>query len=290
MKRLLAFLLCMFVLTTCFTLFVHADMDEGDFDGWYVVCGPAGYRFKDHLFDDRSDTPSMYWENLIPGTKLRVQEYDFETKEYMLVISDNDLGSRYKGTGIVYVSESQLDKYFSGEKKPVRKTYGEELKKEVKCVVTPKVGLMLRQGPNENYPAYRTIPYNTELTYKYLCKTDKYNWAYVTYKGQAGWCSIDYTKAIEPTTETTTETTTEITTETTTETTTVTTAAPTTEATTEPTTAPMSEPLREEPIPEEATDFFSNTTAVIIVCCLGALVLALTAVVILLIVKRKKNS
>lgn len=268
-----------------------ADTDGAGFDDWIVVCGPAGYSFEDELYDEDSDTITKVQAKLKPGTKLHVEDYLFDTKEYRLWNQDWTEGSGQSGT--VYVKEKDLDKYFIGKKKPVREDMGEKQKKETTCVVTPKVGLMLRQGPNKAYPAYKTIPYGTKLTYRYVYDNDGQNWAYVTYKGQAGWCCIDYTKKIVPTAAQTTESTTETTAETTTEaTTTQAVSAPLTEVTGEatPATTFLNPDYTEKTDGEtEGVDFFGNTTAVVVICCLGAVVLAMTAVVLLLIIKRKKE-
>lgn len=197
------------------------------------------------------------------------------------------------------MTESQLDKYFVGEKEAYSPRYTTKLDKKVECVVTPSVGVVLRQGPGTGYPSFKVIPQNTRLTYRYVYEGEKYNWGYVTYKGQDGWCCIDYTKEIVTTTEATTETTTE-TTEATTEATTESTTEATTEATT---TEPVSESASAPIVPLDAADpglatepsgepdaagFFGSTKNVILVCCAGAVILALTAVVILMIIKRKK--
>lgn len=287
MKRIVAFVVVLLMLFSL-SIAAYADLGDSDFKDWSVITGPAGFSFVDVPYIDTDPNLDLH-DYLKPGTKLWVHDFDKDTKKYLLVI-DRDSGHKIKGCGFVNVTEAQLDKYFTGEKKAVKCDYATKLDKKVECVVTPSIGLVLRQGPDVNYPSFRTIPQNTKLTYQYVQEGEKYNWAYVSYKGQDGWCCIDYTETIEPTKEATTEATTETTTEATTETTTETTAAPTTEATTEPTTASISEPLSEETQPEETAGFFGSTNTVILVCCLGAVILALTAVVILLIVKRKKNS
>ena len=291
MKKIAALtIVFMLLVSTCMPAF--ADLDEGDFDNWYVVCGPAGFSFVDAPEPDQ-EGQDMH-DYLEPGVKLWVHSFDSETKKYLLVIS-SESNHKIKGHGFVNVTEDQLNKYFVGDKQVYSTKYTKKLDEKVECVVTPSVGIVLRQGPDVNYPSFRTIPQNTKLTYQYVFEGETYNWAYVTYKGQDGWCCINYTEKIVPTTEATTETTTEATTETTTEATT----EPTTETTTE-TTEPATEvlastlPVESEAATEvtaadQATDFFSSTRNVVIVCCLGAVILALTAVVILLIVKRKKG-
>ena len=288
MKKLTAVVLMLMVLMGAFGFGVYADMDDGDFDGWFVVCGPAGYSYDGLDYDYETERDIPYHEYLKPGTRLRVQEYDFASKKYMLVVDDDNFTS--KGNGILHVTETQLDKYFSGDKKPFKKEYGTKLKKEVKCVVTADVGLMLRQGPAREYPAYKTIPYNTNLSYQYVVEGEDYNWGYVTYKGQAGWACIDYTKKIEAEPETTT-------TEPTTadETTTEVSAEPTTEKPTEVTTEEAKQEVTTTTQPEEPEEaeeepaFFSRTQNVIIAVCAGAVVMASTAIVILLIFKRKSR-
>ena len=320
MKRIIAFTITLLLLFSM-SIAAHADLDEGDFNNWYVRCGPSGYSFVDRPYFDTPEGADLH-DYLKPGTRLWVHSFDRETKKYLLSIDDDN--HKIKGIGHLYVTEAELNKYFVGEKQSVRKDFGEKLKKQVKCVVTPRVGLILRQGPDRSYPSYRTIPYNTRLTYQYVYKTDTYNWGYVTYRGQAGWCCIDYTReevpakaavtetTVKPVAETTakapTETTAKATTEpstvpvadaTTAATTAPTTAAattkPTTEPTSEPSTAPVEPAEQEEPVAEieetkaeEKPDFFTSTITVIIVCCTGAFILSLTAIVILLIIKRRK--
>ena len=285
MKKIVSLMIAALLLFSL-SLPAFADTDGAGFDDWIVVCGPAGYSFVDEVYDEETDTTSKVQAKLKPGTKLIVEDYLFDTKEYRLWNQDWTEDSGQSGT--VYVKEKDLDKYFTGAKKPVREEMGEKLKKEVKCVVTSDVGIMLRQGPNKNYPAYKTIPHGTKLSYRYVREDEKYTWGYVTYKGQAGWCCIDYTRDVEATTEATTKATTEPTTEEPTETTAKVTTEPSTKAPVTTTTA-APDATTEAPEAPEPSSFFGNTNAVIIICCMGAVILALTAVVFLLIVKRKRN-
>lgn len=298
MKKLLAFLLAVLALSTCLALFVHADMDEGSFDNWYVVVGPSGYSYNGYGYDDEKGEDFTYHEYLKPGIRIRVQEFSTQSKTYMLVVQDEKFES--KGSGIFSVTDAQLEKYFIGEKKPYNKIYATKLKKEVNCVVTPSVGLVLRLGPDRNYPSFRVIPQNTKLTYRFVYEGEEYDWGCVTYKGQEGWVCLDYTEKIVP--ETTaapaTQPATEVTTEATTKPTTTmeVTIESTTEATDEATSAPIipldaADPeLATEPSGEpDAMGFFDSTKNVILVCCAGAVILALTAAVVLMIVKKKKN-
>ena len=298
MKRITAFavtLLLMFSLSIA----AFADLGDSDFENWTVVCGPSGFSFVDVPDYDTAPNADLH-DHLEPGLKLWVHSYDTDTKKYLLTI-DGESGHKIKGSGFVHVTEAQLSKYFIGEKQAYSPKYTEKLDKKVECVVTPSVGVVLRQGPGTGYPSFRVIPQNTKLTYQHVYKGEKYNWGYVTYKGRDGWCCIDYTKTIETTTEPTTaepETTTETTTEETTKPTTTTevTIESMTEATDEVTSASIipldaADPgLATEPSGEpDATGFFGSTKNVILVCCVGAVILALTAVVVLLIVKRKKG-
>ena len=285
MKKLLSLMIATLLLFSL-SLPAFADTDGAGFDDWIVVCGPAGYSFVDEVYNEETDTTSKVQAKLKPGTKLMVEDYLFDTKEYRLWNQDWTEDSGQSGT--VYVKEKDLDKYFTGAKKPVREDMGEKLKKEVKCVVTSDVGIMLRQGPNKNYPAYKTIPHGAKLSYRYVREDEQYTWGYVTYMGQAGWCCIDYTQDIEATTAATTKATTEPSTEEPTETTAKVTTEPSTKVAVTTTTA-APETTTEKSETSEPTSFFGNTNAVIIICCMGAVILALTAVVILMIVKRKRN-
>jgi len=300
MKKIIAFAVVLLLFCSGWMV-AYADLDEGEFDNWYVICGPAGYSFEDHDYGENMEGVTIP-DYIEPGIRLWVHSFDPATKKYLLAIRDEN--HDIKGFGHVYVTEAQLNKYFIGEKKTVVKETGEKQDKAIDCVVTPKIGLVLRQGPAKTYPAYRTIPQNAKLSYQYVREYDGLKWGYTTYKGQSGWVCIDYTKAIaapttEPVTEATTETTTEPTTESTTETTTESTTESTTEMATAPSTSPaapttdaaehtsMVAPSDEAP---ESAGFFESTKTVILTCCAGAVVLALTAVVILMIIKRKNNT
>ena len=116
MKKLIAFLLAMFALSTCFVLFAHADMDEGSFDNWYVVVGPYGYSYDGYGYDHDTGEEFTYHEYLKPGIKIRVHEFSTEDKKFRLVVWDENFES--KGSGIFSVTDAQLEKYFIGEKKP----------------------------------------------------------------------------------------------------------------------------------------------------------------------------
>ena len=117
-----------------------------------------------------------------------LHSFDSETKKYLLVL-DYESNHKRKGHGFVHVTEAQLNKYFIGETQAFNPKYTTKLDKKAECVVvTPSIGLVLRQGPDVNYPSFRTIPQNTKLTYQYVQEGEKYNWAYVSYKGQEGWC------------------------------------------------------------------------------------------------------
>ncbi len=261
-----------------------ADLDEGDFEDWYVRCGTAGYAFVDQPYYGIDENTDLH-DFLEPGTKLRVHSYDSTEKTYLLVVDDDH--HETKGSGFVYVTEAQLNKYFVGEKKAVRAENGTKLSRPVDCTVTPDVGVILRQGPATTYPSFRTVPKGTKLTYQYTLAYGGRNWAYTTYKGTNGWVCIDYTAPVTTTAPTTTEATT-----TTAPTTTETTVNSTTfMITTTTTAAPKTSTAPAEPDePADAADgFFSNTKTVVVVCCLCAVALALSATVILLIVKRKKN-
>lgn len=296
MKKIATFTIVLLLLFSM-AMPAFADLGDSDFDNWSVVTGPSGFSFVDVPYYDTPENADLH-DYLKPGTKLWVHSYDTESKKYLLTI-DGESGHKIKGAGFVYVTESQLDKYFVGEKEAYSPRYTTKLDKKVECVVTPSVGVVLRQGPGTGYPSFRVIPQNTKLTYRYVYEGEKYNWGYVTYKGQDGWCCIDYTEKIEATTEATTAES-EPTTETTTEPTTKTTTEPTTEATTDPVSESASAPiipldaadpgLATEPVGEpDAAGFFGSTKNVILVCCAGAVILALTAVVILMIIKKKKR-
>lgn len=272
MKKLVSLMIAALLLFSL-SLPAFADLDEGDFGDWYVICGMGGYSFEDTPWLDQEDE-DMH-DTLEPGTRLHVHSFDSSSKKYLLVIDDRGT-HEIKGHGFVYVTEEQLNKYFVGEKKTISKETGTKLKEAVNCVVTPKVGVVLRQGPATTFPAYKTIPQNARITYQYVTKYSGRNWGHTTYKGTNGWCCIDYTEKIVETTVSTTEEPTETTAKATTE--------PSTKAATTTTAAPEATTEATEP-----TSFFGNTNAVIIICCMGAVILALTAVVFLLIVKRKRN-
>ena len=272
MKRIVAFVITLLLLTSV-SLPAYADLDNGDFDNWYVLCGPAGYSFV--------DVPDLYQEDedlhdyIEPGIRIWVHSFDSKTKEYLLVISDEN--HKNKGKGFAHVPEDDFEKYFIDEKKTVNKEVGEKLKEEVQCVVTSDIGIVLRQGPAKTFPAYRNIPHNANISYQYTFEYGGYHWGYTTYKGQTGWTCIDYTEKVVPTTESTTKPTTEPTTK------------MTTESATEENTA-TADATAENVEASESSAFFSNTGTVIIISCLGAVILALTAVIILLLVKRKKEA
>lgn len=265
-----------------------ADLDEGDFDDWVVRCGAAGYAFVDQPYYGIDENTDLH-DFLEPGTKLYVHSYDSTEKTYLLVVDDDR--HETKGSGFVYVTEAQLNKYFIGEKKAVRADNGTKLSKPVDCTVTPDVGVILRQGPATTYPSFRTVPKGTKLTYQYTLAYGGRNWAYTTYKGTNGWVCIDYTAPVTTTSPTTTEITTTETTTTTASTTTETTANSTKYITTTTAAVPTTSsiPAERDASADAADGFFSDTKTVVVVCCLCAVVLALSATVILLIVKRKKN-
>ena len=292
MKRIIVFAITILLIFSM-SIVAFADLGDADFDNWTVVCGPAGFYFEDvPKIEQEGEDMHDYLE---PGTKLWVHSFYTPDKTYLLVI-DYESNHKKKGHGFVSVTEAQLNKYFIGEKKAFRPNDSMKLDKKVKCIVTPSVGLVLRQGPDKEYPSFKVIPQNTKLTYRYVYEGEQYNWGYVTYNGRDGWCCIDYTEKIETTTEpTTTEA--ETTTETTTKPTTELTSELITEVSDETTSAPVvpldaADPglVTETAEENETSDFFGNTRTVVIVCCAGAVILALTAVVILMIVKRKKNS
>ena len=227
MKRIVTLTIVLLLLVSM-GIPAFADLDEGDFNDWHVKCGPTGFSFVDS--PDYGQDDEDLRDYLEPGTVVWVHSFMPETKKYILVISDES-NHKIKGRGIFYVTEDQLNKYFIGETQTFNPEFATKLDKKVECVVTPDVGVVLRQGPDKNYPSFGTIPHNTKLTYRYIFegREDKggdYTWGYVTYKGQAGWCCIDYTEEIVTTTETTTESTTDSTAESTAPSAITTTAAP----------------------------------------------------------------
>ena len=278
MKKCAAMLLTLLLLLGL-SVTAFADLGEPEFDNWYVVCGPRGYDYS-YTEEDIMGSNVTRRGHIEPGIRFMVFEYLESEKEYRLILED-DQKEAAKVDSFVYLSSSDLDKNFISEKKVVQKETGKMLDEEVTAVVTPDVGVILRQGPARTYKSYRTIPKNTQLTYQYTYAYGGYTWGYTTYKGTSGWCALDYTEKVVPTTETTTETTTQ----------------PTSESTTADTTAAIatvpptgSIPAENDKNRDQPNGFFSDTKTVIVVCCLCAVILALTAVVILLIVKRKKET
>ncbi len=278
MKKCTAILLTL-VLLLGLSVTAFADLGEPEFDDWYVVCGPRGYDYS-YTESDIMGEPRTYRGHIEPGIRFMVFEYIESDGAYRLILEDSQKEAA-KIDSFVYLPSSDLDRSFLSENKVVQKETGKMLDDEVTAVVTPDVGVILRQGPARTYKSYRTIPKNTQLTYQYTYAYGGYTWGYTSYKGTSGWCAIDYTEKVVPTTETTTETTTQ----------------PTSESTVADTTAAIATVPTTDTLPTESDKnrdqpigFFSDTKTVIVVCCLCAVILALTAVVVLLIVKRKKET
>ena len=291
MKKIVALVLSLIIIAS-FSIPVYADLGQSDFDNWYVVCGMEGYDFQDRIFGQEP-----FKSHIEPGTRLRVHSFNDNDQTYLLVISDDNYTTG--GYGFVYVTESQLDKYFLEDNKTVDKTIGSKKPKEIECTVTSDTGIVLRQGPATTFKSYTTIPQNTKLSYQYTYKYGGYNWGYVTYKGTSGWACIDFVKATSVTTVKPTEASNSTTTATS-PTTTVSTAdvVVTTTDNGISVISPDSDYSFTESVtgqennPDNSTnknEFFSNTKNVIIVCCVGALIVAMSAVIILLLVQRKRG-
>ena len=134
MKKLLSLMIATLLLFSL-SLPAFADTDGAGFDDWIVVCGPAGYSFVDEVYNEETDTTSKVQAKLKPGTKLMVEDYLFDTKEYRLWNQDWTEDSEQSGT--VYVREKDLDKFFTGAKKAGARGYGQEAEEgsEVRCNV-----------------------------------------------------------------------------------------------------------------------------------------------------------
>lgn len=290
MKKIIAAVLTLLVAMSM-AVTAYADLGQGDFNNWYVVCGPQGFDFENHTYDGYVP----FDDRVEPGIKLFVHIYNKETKEYMLVIDDDR--HEKDGYGFIDISESDFEKYFIEENETVSKENGKKLAKPVDGTVTSKSGVVLRQGPATTYKDYTVIPYNTKLSYQYTYVYGGYNWGFVTYKGQSGWVSIDFvSKNNSDVTTTATVTTTKV--AATTDVTSTLQAEQTTDEAPFISVDSSSEDYAQQVIAstdtsasqnDDAQDsFFSNTKNVVIVCCMGAVIIALTAAVVLLLIQKKK--
>ena len=294
MKKLVSVLLACLLLTVTAAP-VFADLGDPEFENWFVVCGMAGFDFEDEIVDYEKGTVTPLNDHIEPGTKLQVFLFDKEDNKYLLVISDPNHVTQ--GTGFVHVTETQLNNDFIALNKTVDAKTGAKLEKSVTAKVTPKVGVVLRQGPATTFPKYTTVPQNTQLTYEYTYAYGGYHWAYVTYKGQSGWACTDYMETTGDAAATTPAT--------------QTTAAPSTETTaaqaTETTAAGSAsgegqnagegqngagQNAESQTQKEEEKNFLSGlsqTKMIILCCCVAAIVLSLIGLVLLLAMRKKKN-
>jgi hypothetical protein len=291
MKKYLSFILAL-IIFCALQAPALADLGMSEFDNWNVVCGLSGWDFDEEMYDYENDG-SVYTvhDHLEPGTKLSVHSFNESDNTYLLVADDKNY--KPKGNGFVFVTEKELETDFIDLNKTVPREEGQKLGSEVKCVVSPEGGIVLRQGPAKTFPSYRNVPKGTQITYQYTYSYGGYNWGYTTYKGQTGWLCIDLTEEYVETPE------------------------PEPEPVKEPETEPdaPSEPVpvtpdadAEQPsaaneteavlldaaVPQEEqteneSGRMSNTSFTILICCICAAAIALAAMIILLIIKRRKG-
>ena len=284
MKKLVSVLLvCMLLLSMAVPAF--ADLGEPEFNNWFVVCGISGYNYNGIDYDYMTDTRTAYTEFFEPGTRFQV--YDFYDAEGTYTLLMSDTNHKVKVSAMISVKESDLNTFFVNEGVTIPKESGQKLAKAVTAKVTPRVGIVLRQGPATTFPRYTTIAQNTQVTYEYTYEYGGYHWAFVTYKNYSGWACTDYMEAsteasttAAPTTAPTTEPTTASTTESTT--------APTTAVVTDASTEVQNTAQEEE---EKGLIFgLSQTKLIILVCCAIAIMLSVIGLVVLFVTKKNKNN
>lgn len=258
MKKIITALVTLVMLASL-SITAFADLGAPEFDNWYVICGMDGYYYEDPDFGHGYEN-EVYKVNIKPGDKYQVYYYAKEVGKYRLI-----------GKGDIMISESDLNSKFFDAKKTYDKTNGKKLDSEIKGNVTADGGLVLRQGPATTFPAYKTIPKNTELSYQYTYSYGGYDWGYVTYNGTSGWVATKYINGTAVTTTTTTTTTT----------------ASSTEEVIE--SQDDTDVLVPNADTETSGSFFSDTKNVVILCCVGAMIIVLTAVIILVLVLRNKE-
>ena len=284
MKKLVSILLVC-LLTFCMAVPAFADLGEPEFNNWFVVCGMAGYDFRDAWIDYDRNTEVPFNDHIEPGIRLQVYAFDEATREYTLIISDPNHNT--KGYGFVIVTESELNSRFLELNRTVDPQKGTKLASAVTAKVTPRVGVVLRQGPAKTFPKYTTVPQNTQVTYEYVYDYGGYHWGYISYKGYNGWACIDYMEA------TTVPTTAAPTTAPTTEpTTTAAPTAPSTEATSaaESQNAGVDENTGEKEEEKGLIGGLSQTKLIILMCCVIAIMLSVIGIVVLFVIKKSKNS
>ena len=300
MKKLVSVLLvCMLLLSMAVPAF--ADLGEPEFNNWYVVCGISGYNYNGIDYDYMTDTRTAYTEFFEPGTRFQV--YDFYDAEGTYTLLMSDTNHKVKVSAMISVKESDLNMFFVNEGATIQKESGQKLAKATTAKVTPRVGVVLRQGPATTFPKYTTIPQNTQVTYEYTYEYGGYHWAFVTYKNYSGWACTDY---MEASTEASTAapTTAPTTTAPTTEPSAAATTAPNTEATTivvTNTTSVGSDSVDgqnaglkdNDAQKEEGSGLIgglSQTKLIILVCCAIAILLSVIGLVVLFVTKKNKKN
>lgn len=294
MKKLVSVLLvCM--LLFCMAVPAFADLGEPEFKDWFVVCGISGYNHNGIEYDYETGSQTPYTEFFEPGTRFQVFSFYDEDGTYTLLMDDTN--HKVKVSAMISVKESDLNMFFVNEGVTIPKESGKKLDKTVTAKITPRSGVVLRQGPATTFPRYTTIKQNTQVTYEYTYEYGGYHWGFVTYKGQTGWACTDY---MEATAEAST-------------------AAPTTAPVTEPATtstaAPTTEPATtlvtdaasaasdaadgqnagskdNDAQKEEGSGLIgglSQTKLIILVCCAIAIMLSVIGLVVLFVTKKSKQ-
>ncbi len=299
MKKLVSVLLVCLLLF-CMTVPAFADLGEPEFNNWFVVCGISGYNYNGIEYDYETGSQTPYTEFFEPGTKFQVHSFYDEDGTYTLVMDDTN--HKVLFSGLIGVKEADLNRYFVNEGVTIPKESGKKLDKAVTAKITPRSGVVLRQGPATTFPRYTTIKQNTQVTYEYTYEYGGYHWGFVTYKGQTGWACTDYMEATAEVS--TTAATTAPTTAPTTEPSAAATTAPNTEATTivvTNTTSVGSDAANgqnaglkdNDAQKEEGSGLIgglSQTKLIILACCGIAILLSVIGLVVLFVTKKSKNN
>lgn len=274
MKRFIVLLLTVFMMFAPVAAF--ADAAGPSIDQFNVYVGPDGFDYIEFEWVNGSNVATEKHAEMELGTKITiVDQYDV----YWIGMIEGKEASEY------YQFTDEQFKKLIQEKQVLLPDFIGKDAETVKAVVhTDDNGLYLRFGPSQNFGIIQMMPEGSSISYDHVYK----NWAYVDFKGERGWVSLDY---IEPVEDPETPSGTAGDASGSTEVTTVEPQSSAPEQTTEPEpVGPEKDDGKTEIAEKTGSSFFETKGFLILAACLlVALTATVTAIIVLKVMSRRKG-
>ncbi|MBR6351551.1 MAG: SH3 domain-containing protein [Firmicutes bacterium] len=274
MKRFIVLLLTVFMMLAPVAAF--ADAAGPSIDQFNVYVGPDGFDYIEFEWVNGSNVATEKHAEMELGTKITiVDQYDV----YWIGMIEGKEASEY------YQFTDEQFKKLIQEKQVLLPDFIGKDAEIVKAVVhTDDNGLYLRFGPSQNFGIIQMMPEGSSISYDHVYK----NWAYVDFKGERGWASLDY---IEPVEEPETPSGTEGGASGSTEAATAGSQSSAPEQTTEPEpVGPEKDDGKTEIAEKTGSSFFETKGFLILAACLlVALTATVTAIIVLKVMSRRKG-